>query len=51
MNVLMVNFVKWVVVCSCSGNDVCNIRGKQGWRWIPLYDLQWREHIWTCVLK
>lgn len=23
--------------CSCS--DVCNLRGKQGWRRIPLYDI------------
>lgn len=50
--VLMVNFVKWAVIfCLCSGNDVCNLWGKQGWRWLSIYDLQWREHIWACVLK
>ena len=38
----------FILFCSC--NDVCNIRGKQGRRWFPLYDLQWGKHI-RGVLK
>jgi len=37
----------WLHCCSC--HDVSNIWGKQGWRWVPLHELQWWEHIWGLL--
>lgn len=33
----------------CSFPDVCDLRGKQGWGWFSVHDLQWGEHIWVRV--
>jgi GABA(A) receptor-associated protein len=43
------NFGILNICWSCSCSDVCNLWGEQGWWWLPLHDIQWREHLWAVL--